>query len=272
MTSFVIPYPIIDPVLVEFGPFAIRWYALAYISGLLIGWRMTRVLARRPPYKIRDLDIDDLLLWVTLGVVLGGRLGYVLFYKPAFYLAHPDAALRVWEGGMSFHGGLIGVLLAVWLFARRRKIPFVTLGDLLAVVFPIGLFLGRLANFVNGELYGRPSDVPWAMVFPTDPQGLPRHPSQLYEATLEGLVLFAVLFGLSRHERVRARTGMLSGTFLLGYALCRMIAELFRKPDDFLGFLFWQTTMGQLLSLPMALVGIWLIVRSKGIASARGRA
>ncbi len=269
MTTFVIPYPVIDPVLLDLGPIVIRWYALAYIVGLIVGWRVMRVLARRPPYKIRDLDVDDLLLWVTLGVVLGGRFGYVLFYKPGFYLANPLAALRIWEGGMSFHGGLIGVLVAVALFARLRKIPFLVLGDLLAVVAPIGLLLGRIANFINAELFGRPTDVPWAMVFPTDPQRLPRHPSQLYEAFLEGVVLFTVLFLLSRNQGVRERTGMLSGAFLLGYALCRTIAELFRKPDDFLGFLFWQTTMGQLLSAPMALIGLWLILRSRAVP--RGR-
>lgn len=266
--TFVIPYPVIDPVLVELGPLVIRWYALAYIFGLIAGWRLTRVLARREPYRFRDIDIDDFLVWATLGVVIGGRLGYVLFYKPTFFLGNPMAILRVWEGGMSFHGGLLGVVAAAALFTHLRKIPLLHLGDLLAVVAPIGLFLGRLANFINGELYGRPSDVAWAMVFPTDPQRLARHPSQLYEAALEGVVLFLILFTLAKRPALRHRVGLLSGVFLLGYSISRAIAEVFRKPDDFLGFFAGRTTMGQLLSLPMALCGIWLILRAARMVGA----
>ncbi|MBN8919252.1 MAG: prolipoprotein diacylglyceryl transferase, partial [Rhizobiales bacterium] len=193
----VIPFPAIDPVLVEVGPFAIRWYALAYIGGILLGWLYGRKLITtdslwggRAP--LTTLDFDDFLLWVTLGIILGGRIGYVLFYNGPFFLENPLAALEVWKGGMSFHGGFLGCVVAVMLFAWRRSIPMLTLGDLTCATGPIGLFLGRIANFINGELWGRPTDVPWAMVFPGGGP-LPRHPSQLYEATLEGLVLLAVL-------------------------------------------------------------------------------
>jgi phosphatidylglycerol---prolipoprotein diacylglyceryl transferase len=205
---------------------------------------------------------------VTLGVVLGGRIGYVLFYNLFFYLQHPVDALKIWTGGMSFHGGAIGVVLATLLFTRLRKIDFLRLGDILVCAVPIGLFLGRLANFVNGELYGRPTDVGWAMVFPTDPTRLPRHPSQLYEAALEGAVLFVILYVLQRHTRARQYRGFLSGVFLAGYALARIAAELFRQPDQQLGYLLGGLTMGQLLSIPVLIVGIWLIGRSRRDAPA----
>ena len=272
----VIPYPAIDPVLIEIGPFAIRWYALAYIAGLLIGWRYCLSLARRPPHVIDPAALDDFLVWVTLGVVLGGRIGYVLFYNLPFYLQHPLDALKIWTGGMSFHGGTIGVVLAMFLFTRLRKIDFLRLGDMLVCAVPIGLFLGRLANFVNGELYGRPTDVWWAMVFPSDPTRLPRHPSQLYEATLEGVVLFVVLYVLQRHTSARQYRGSLSGVFLAGYAVARIVCEYFREPDRQLGYLLGgnspdqlgSLTMGQLLSIPVLIVGIWLIRRSRRDAPA----
>jgi len=258
-----IPYPIIDPVLIEVGPFAIRWYALAYIAGLLIGWRYCVALASRPPKVLDRAALDDFLVWVTLGVVLGGRIGYVLFYNLKEYLEHPLEALQIWHGGMSFHGGTAGVVLALYLFTRKHKLDFLRLGDILVCAVPIGLFLGRLANFVNGELYGRPSDAPWAMVFPSDPTRLPRHPSQLYEAFLEGIVLFVVLFVLQGRPDVRNRSGYLSGVFLSGYALARIVAEFFREPDRQLGYLLGQTTtMGQLLSVPVLIAGLWLIRRS----------
>ncbi|MGE5200474.1 MAG: prolipoprotein diacylglyceryl transferase [Acidobacteriota bacterium] len=260
---FTIPYPVIDPVLIEIGPFAIRWYALAYIAGLLIGWRYCVAMARRPPKVIELPALDDFLVWVTLGVVLGGRIGYVLFYNLAEYLEHPLDALKIWKGGMSFHGGAIGVFVALYFFTRQRKIDLLRLGDILVCSVPIGLFLGRLANFVNGELFGRPADVPWAMVFPSDPLQVPRHPSQLYEACLEGIVLFTVLFVLQRFTKARDRRGFLSGVFMIGYGLARIVSEFFRQPDPQLGYLLGETTtMGQILSIPLLLLGAWMIRRS----------
>ncbi|MEE8536243.1 MAG: prolipoprotein diacylglyceryl transferase [Kiloniellales bacterium] len=257
-----LPFPMIDPVLVEIGPLAIRWYSLAYIAGLVIGWRYCRRLAARPPASIGPDAFDDFLLWAVLGVVFGGRLGYVLFYKPGYYFANPLEIAAVWEGGMSFHGGAAGVILAIVLFARRHRLPILTLGDIVGCAVPIGLFLGRTANFINGELYGRASDVAWAMVFPHDPEQVPRHPSQLYEAVLEGLVLFALLYWLVRRGWL-TRPGALSGVLLAGYAVARMIVELFRQPDAHLGFLVGLTTMGQWLSLPMLIVGLALVLRAR---------
>ena len=260
--TFVIPYPSIDPILIQIGPFAIRWYALAYIAGLLIGWRYVRRLAAKPPTVVIERDVDDFLVWATLGVVLGGRLGYVLFYKPDYFLSQPLAILQVWQGGMSFHGGLLGVLAAGFLFSRRRGLAFLAFADPIACAAPIGLFLGRVANFINGELWGRASDAPWAMVFP---HGGPmaRHPSQLYEAALEGVVLFVLLLLMSRREGLRRRHGVLTGTFLAGYGVARIVAELFREPDAYLGSFVAGTTMGQWLSLPMVLIGLALILRAR---------
>jgi phosphatidylglycerol---prolipoprotein diacylglyceryl transferase len=260
MPFLTIPYPAIDPVLIELGPFVIRWYALAYIAGLVIGWRWCLMLAKRPPIVVSVEAVDDFLVWATLGVVLGGRLGYVLFYKPAEYLAHPLEALQVWHGGMSFHGGAIGVIAAIVLFCRQRKLSILSFGDIIVCAVPVGLFFGRIANFINSELWGRPSDVPWAMVFPNGgPE--PRHPSQLYEAGLEGLVLFLILNGLERFTPLRTRPGALSGVFLIGYGIARSVAELFREPDSFLGFLAFGLTMGQWLSLPLIVVGLILLRR-----------
>ena len=252
-------FPSIDPTLVEIGPFAIRWYALAYIGGILLGWRYALVLARTSPVAFERRTLDDFLLWVTLGIVLGGRLGYVLFYKPGYFLAHPAEIVFVWQGGMSFHGGMLGVVIAIVAFARLRRIPVLALGDIVACVVPIGLFLGRLANFVNGELYGRVTGVPWGIVFPRGGD-LPRHPSQLYEAGLEGLVLFCVLALVWRTTRLKQRPGAVGGVFLVGYGLSRIIVEFAREPDAHLGFLFAGITMGQLLSVPMVLLGLALIV------------
>ena len=254
----VLPFPDIDPIAVALGPLAIRWYSLAYIVGLIAAWRYCRRLAERPPNAVDPDQFDDFLLWATLGVVLGGRLGYVLFYKPAFFLANPLEILVIWQGGMSFHGGAAGVILAIILFARKRGISWLSLGDLVACAVPIGLFLGRLANFVNGELYGRAADVPWAMVFPRDPEQIPRHPSQLYEAGLEGIVLFLLLYLLVRRGWLE-RPGAIGGAFLAGYGLARIIVEFFRQPDAHLGFLLGFTTMGQVLSLPLIIAGVILI-------------
>ncbi len=251
-------FPQIDPIAISFGPFAIRWYALAYIGGLLLAWWYCRWLTTRRPREVGAEAFDDFLLWATFGIILGGRLGYVLFYKPGFYLANPQEILMVWRGGMSFHGGLLGVAVAEVIFARRRGIPLLALADIVAAASPIGLFLGRIANFVNGELFGRPSEAPWAMAFPHGGP-LARHPSQLYEAALEGLVLFLVLYVLVR-LRALERQGMLTGAFLIGYALARMLAEQFREPDAYLGFLAGGVTMGQVLSLPLLLTGLGLVI------------
>jgi len=230
MPLFVIPFPAIDPVAVSLGPFAIRWYALAYIVGLIIGWRYCLMLADRPPNLLSRKEIDDFLVWATLGVVLGGRIGYVLFYNLPYYTEHPIQALYLWHGGMSFHGGALGVTLAIVLFARRRKLSILALADIVIEAIPIGLFFGRIANFINGELYGRETDVPWAMVFPGGGP-LPRHPSQLYEAACEGLLLFLLLF-IAEHRGARRRPGLETGIFLAGYAVARMSGEFFRQPDQ----------------------------------------
>ena len=257
----VIPFPEIDPVAIAIGPFAIRWYALAYIAGLLLAWRYWLRLAALPPGRVARIDVDDFLFWATIAIILGGRLGYVLFYRPGFYLSQPLEILAVWHGGMSFHGAFLGAFVALVLFAWRRGIPFLALADIVSAGTPIGLFLGRIANFVNGELYGRPTDVPWAVVFPRG-GAEPRHPSQLYEAGLEGLVLFAVLAVLVYRGRGLERPGLVSGVFLVGYGLARLVAELFRQPDAHIGFLAGGITMGQLLSLPVLAFGIYLMARA----------
>lgn len=261
MNPLVIPYPEIDPVLVQLGPLAIRWYALAYIAGLVIGWQAIRRLCEQPPRVLSPAKIDDFLLWAALGVILGGRLGYVLFYKPGFYLANPLAILTLWEGGMSFHGGFLGVIAATIIFCLRNKTDPLMLGDLLATVAPIGLFFGRLANFINGELWGRVSDVAWAMVFPRGGP-LPRHPSQLYQAFFEGIALFAVMLIVWRLTDGRRRPGLLTGVFFAGYGVARIVGELFREPDAHLGYLWGPLTMGMLLSVPLLFIGGWLITRA----------
>jgi phosphatidylglycerol---prolipoprotein diacylglyceryl transferase len=259
---FAIPFPNIDPVLFEIGVFAIRWYSLAYIAGLVLGWVYVKRLAAMTPAVCDGNAVDDFLTWATVGVVLGGRLGMVLFYQFDYYMANPAKIIAVWEGGMSFHGGFLGVVIAAIIFTRKRGINPLRFGDLLGCAAPIGLFFGRVANFINGELWGRAADVPWAMIFPTGGP-FPRHPSQLYEAALEGLVLFAVLFAMSRSESVRRRPGLLMGTFIAGYGIARSIAEMFREPDTYIGFLAFGTTWGQWLSLPMIATGIYFIIRAR---------
>jgi phosphatidylglycerol:prolipoprotein diacylglycerol transferase len=254
-------HPNFDPVAFSIWIFDVRWYALADITGLILAWLYCRWMSRLPPQRLKPIDFDDFLLWATLGVVLGGRIGYVLFYKPDYYLQNPLEVFFIWRGGMSFHGGLLGVLAAIGLFARSRGVSYFTLSDIVGAATPIGLCLGRIANFINGELFGRTTDstvVPWAMVFP---QGGPiaRHPSQLYEALLEGLLLFLVLHVMVRRGALQ-RTGLVSGAFMIGYGLARIVAELFRQPDDFLQFVLPHTTMGQVLSLPMVLIGIAIIL------------
>lgn len=261
-------FPAFDPVALHVGPLAIRWYALAYLAGFLLGWRYCLKLAQGDSCSPSPALYDAFLTWAVIGTVLGGRVGYVLFYNGDYYGTHPLEALQVWHGGMSFHGGMMGVILSALLFTRRHKISFFSFTDILACVTPIGLGLGRIANFVNGELFGRATDLPWGMIFPRGGD-VPRHPSQLYEAGLEGLVLFCILFFFSRQERYRARTGFLSGVFLLGYGLFRFLVEFCREPDPQLGFLFGGSTMGQLLCLPMILFGVYLIWRSDRRAVAR---
>ncbi|TDH58693.1 prolipoprotein diacylglyceryl transferase [Dankookia rubra] len=259
---FAIPFPVIDPVLVQIGPFAIRWYALAYITGIVAGWMLARRLVALPPVVATRQQVDDFVTWATLGIILGGRLGYVLFYRAGHYLTHPLEILQVWQGGMSFHGGALGVIVALVLYCRQQRIDLLGFGDRVTAVIPIGLCLGRLANFVNGELWGRVTDVPWGMVFPTGgPE--PRHPSQLYQAGLEGVALFVLLQVLVHVPAIRARRGFVAGAFLAGYGVARSVGELFRQPDAFLGFLLAGATMGQLLSVPMILVGGWLMLRAR---------
>ena len=254
-------FPNIDPVIFSIGPLAIRWYALAYIVGLVGAWRYGIWLARRAPDLVTAQQIDDFLVWATLGVIFGGRLGYVFFYQPAYFLEHPLEILQMWNGGMSFHGGLVGVIAAMFLFARRHGIAFFALADVIATTTPIGLLLGRIANFINGELWGRETDVPWGVIFPHAGPN-PRHPSQLYEAFLEGLVLLIVLSCLVLIWRARWRVGLTSGAFLVGYALSRIAVETVRQPDDFIGLLQFGSTWGQWLSVPMLLLGLFLIGRA----------
>ncbi|MDB5396217.1 MAG: prolipoprotein diacylglyceryl transferase [Rhodospirillales bacterium] len=257
-------YPEIDPVAIRLGPLAIRWYGLAYITGLVLGWRYTVWLARQKRFNGPDsrptaTDLDDFLFWAMAGVLIGGRLGIVLFYKPHEYFADPVSILKIWEGGMSFHGGMLGVVVALILFARRRHIELLKISDLVACAAPIGLFFGRLANFVNGELWGRVTDSPLGMVFPTGgPE--PRHPSQLYEAASEGVILFLVLAILAQQPAIRRRHGLLTGLFLVGYSIARSTCELFREPDSYLGFIVGGISMGQILSFPMLLVGLGLVI------------
>ena len=267
------PFPEFDPVLLRIGPLAIRWYALAYVAGILLGWRYATSLVRRPglaPLRgpaATPAQIDDLILWVTLGIIVGGRLGHVAFYTPSLIWTDPLEILRVWNGGMSFHGGALGVLIAAVLFCRTNGLDLLRLGDLVTAAAPIGLFFGRIANFINGELWGRTTDVPWGVVFCNRriieaygacPAGLsPRHPSQLYEAALEGLALFVILLAGVR-GRLLDRRGVIAGLFLLGYGLIRIGLETVREPDAGMPAF---PTMGMMLSAPMVLAGAFLIWR-----------
>lgn len=253
-------FPNIDPVAFSVGPFSVRWYALAYLAGFLLGWRYCLYLAgldegRRP----NAADVDDFLSWAIGGVILGGRLGYVLFYQSAHYFAHPLDIVKIWEGGMSFHGGALGVIIAMLLFSARRKINAFRLADMVCACVPIGLFFGRIANFINGELYGRVTESSVGMIFPRGGE-LPRHPSQLYEAGLEGLVLFFVLMIVMLRPEARSRPGLVSGIFLAGYGIFRAFIEFFREPDVQIGLIGGVISMGQILSLPMILAGLGLAI------------
>lgn len=251
-------FPNIDPVAFWLGPFPVRWYALSYLAGFLLGWQYCLKIAgwdekHRPS---RD-DIEDFLPWVILSVIFGGRVGYILFYNFDIYLEHPMEALKIWQGGMSFHGGMLGVVFALIIYPKLRGFNMYRLADMVCAAAPIGLFFGRIANFINGELYGRVADVPWAMVFPGGGDQ-PRHPSQLYEAGLEGALLFFILFLLIRSDHIRNKPGIIAGVFLVEYGFFRIIVELFREPDAHIGFLFEYFSMGQLLSIPMIVAGLGL--------------
>jgi phosphatidylglycerol:prolipoprotein diacylglycerol transferase len=265
MPFLTIAFPAFDPIAISLGPIAIRWYALGYIGGIVLGWMYARALIKRPNLwdggsPITLLDMDDFILWVTVGIILGGRTGYVLFYNLPFFIQHPAEILELWKGGMSFHGGFLGCVAAVMLFCWKRNLPTLSLGDITCGVAPIGICLVRLTNFINGELWGRPADssVPWAMVFPNGGP-LPRHPSQLYEAALEGIVLFTILALMIRFGALK-RPGLILGSFIAIYGLARIVGEFFREPDPQLGFLWGGLTMGMLLSVPMIIAGAIIIV------------
>jgi len=260
-----VPFPEFDPVIFSIGPLAIRWYALAYVAGILLGWRYGILLIKnhklwggQTPTATTE-QVDDLILWVTLGVIVGGRLGYILFYMPSLLWEAPLEIFQVWKGGMSFHGGLLGVILALVLFSRGNRIDLFRLGDLVAPAVPIGIFFGRVANFINGELWGRQTTAPWGVIFP-GAGPYPRHPSQLYEALLEGIVLFVILRIATHRALLLQRRGVVAGIFLAGYGLFRLSLEWVREPDAQMpAFLREYVTMGMLLSLPMLLGGLWLI-------------
>lgn len=266
-----IVFPEFDPVAFSIGPLAVRWYGLAYMAGLLLGWLFVRRLLSTPsiwPVGRAPMPIDkadDLLLLMTLGVVLGGRLGFVLFYKPAEYLANPADIFAIWKGGMAFHGGFLGSVLAVLYFSRRHALNPLSMFDLAAAATPIGIFFGRIANFVNGELWGRPTNVPWAMVFPDElARDAPRHPSQLYEAATEGAILFAVIVWLIYRRQALHWPGLVAGVFTAGYGVARSFCEFFRQPDPSHWATYGFMTAGILYSLPMIVVGAYLIYRAQG--------
>ena len=259
-----IEFPNIDPVALSIGPIEIRWYALAYLAGFILGWQYCLYLVGldkdQKPQKdyIQKTNIDDFLPWMILGVILGGRLGYVLFYQFEMYVQDPLEVAKIWRGGMSFHGGTLGALAAMIIYSAIHKLPLLKLSDIVCCAAPIGLFFGRIANFVNGELFGRQSAQPWAITFPHGGP-FPRHPSQLYEAVLEGLVLFIILYVCAKSKFFRGRAGLLSGVFLIGYGLARAFVEFYREPDIQIGFIAESFTMGQVLSVPMILGGLFLV-------------
>lgn len=257
-----LPYHNIDPILFEWGFIVIRWYSLAYLGGLMAAWYMLAQMADAQNAPFKRLQIDDFIIWGMLGIIIGGRLGYVLFYNFSYYASHLADIPRLWDGGMSFHGGLAGVVVATILFARKHKIPLMQFADRIAIVSPIGLMFGRIANFINGELWGSPSDLPWAMVFPTGGD-VARHPSQLYEAFGEGLLLFLILKFLFQRTKITHYPGMLTGVFFIGYGIARYLVEFVRVPDAQLGLIGGVISMGQILSIPMLLGGLGFILYAK---------
>lgn len=257
--TFILPFPMIDPVMLHLGPLKIHWYGIAYVLGIVLGWQYAAFLAEKYTSIIKRQHIDDSVMWALVGIIAGGRLGQVLFYRPDYYFSHPEEILMVWKGGMSFHGGLLGLAIALGLFCWKRKVPFLVMADLFSAAGPIGLLLGRIANFINGELYGRVTDVPWAVVFPHGGD-FPRHPSQLYEALLEGLILWGILYWAWRTPSIRNVPGRIMGILLFGYGLARIAVEMVREPE-IPGEFLWGTTWGQWLSLPMVLVGLYFCFR-----------
>lgn len=269
----IMPFPNIDPVAFNLGPLPIHWYGIAYVIGIMLGWYYARKLSLTdrlwPGDKspVTPVHLDDFIVWAAVGIILGGRIGYILFYDLGAVIDNPVRALQIWNGGMSFHGGLIGTTVAMLLFARRNGIPVWSMFDIIAAVAPLGLFFGRIANFINGELWGRLTDVPWAVVFPTGGP-FPRHPSQLYEAGLEGIVLVIVLAVLIYSFKALKSPGVVTGVFVCGYALSRIFVEFFREPDAQIGYLVGNwLTMGMVLSTPMFLLGLWAVVRARRAAS-----
>lgn len=266
-----LPFPDIDPIAFEVGPIVIRWYALAYLAGFLGGWYYANKLVTINSFKHPNKsDIENFITWMVVGVILGGRLGYILFYNAGYYFTNMLDMLKLWQGGMSFHGGLIGASLAMILFSIRHKIPLFQLTDIISVVTPIGLFFGRIANFINGELYGRPTDMPWGMIFPMSADGMARHPSQLYEALTEGVILFILMIVLYAQKSIRQKAGLITGIFLIGYSLFRFLIEFVREPDTHLGLIGLGMSMGQILSLPTLIAGaiiIFLCLKKKSSAT-----
>lgn len=267
MHTLLIPFPDLNPVAFELGPLSVKWYGLAYLAGLLLGWLYIKRLLQqdylwpdgKAPFALAKAD--DLLLYMTVGVLLGGRLGYVLFYEPAYFIRHPADVIAVWQGGMAFHGALLGSILAIVLFSRQQGVNPWSVLDLCATATPMGLFFGRLANFINGELWGRPTDVAWAMIFPNPLSGgVPRHPSQLYEATLEGLVLFLFIRYLTHSKLALRNPGLVGGVFVAGYGLARSTCEFFREPDPGHWLTIGPFTAGIFYSLPMIVAGGWAIL------------
>ncbi len=256
MTEQFLQFPVIDPIIFSIGPIALRWYGMMYLVGFLVAMFLANKAADKSAGEWTREQVSDLLFYSFLGVILGGRIGYVLFYQWEYFLADPLYLFQIWQGGMSFHGGLLGVITAVYIFARKTNKSFLIVGDFVAPLVPVGLGMGRLGNFINAELWGRQTDVPWAMVFPTDPLQLPRHPSQLYEFFLEGVVLFAIIYMITRKPR---SLGLAAGTFLIGYGVFRSIVEFFREPDAHLGLYFSFISKGQILSIPMILAGFLII-------------
>lgn len=249
-------FPAIDPVAISLGPLQVHWYGLMYLLGFFLAWLLACWRAKHYQLNWNREQISDLIFYSAIGVILGGRLGYMLFYGTAQLVAEPWSIIKIWQGGMSFHGGLLGVAVAVWFFSRKIQKSFLEVTDFVVPLVPLGLAAGRAGNFINGELWGRVTDVPWAMVFPNT-DGLPRHPSQLYELGLEGIGLFVVVWWYAAKPRA---VGQVSGVFLMAYAVCRVVIEAFREPDAQLGYLAWNwLTMGQVLSIPMLLIGVWLL-------------
>lgn len=256
-------FPDIDPVIISIGPLDIYWYSLAYVAGILIGWYYCDQLIRRNyTNEITSKNLDDFISWLVISIIIGGRLGYVLFYDPVKYFAEPLEIFKTYKGGMSFHGGMIGVIITSFAFCKKNRVNFFSLIDLLAVATPLALFLGRIANFINGELYGRITNVPWAIIFPYSDM-MPRHPSQLYEAFFEGIILFLILSYQVFYKSALKQRGLITGYFLSFYSIFRIMIEFIREPDEKLGYFAQYFTMGQLLCVPMLLIGILCVLKAK---------